>query len=134
MNKVTARCLIFAIALFSSAALYAASSSMSTASNSSGGVTVKVTHRAPQPPNEIRFEVVLDTHSVNLDDYDLKNLALLRDAKGKTYEPLKIENKGSGHHREAVIFFPEPSAKGSIEVVIKDIANVKERVFRFSVG
>ena len=134
MRKFTAGILTFAIALFSSGALYAAASSMSTASNSSGGVTVKVTHRTPQPPSELRFEVALDTHSINLDPYDLRSLILLRDASGKTYEPLNVENKGSGHHRDAVVFFPQPSAGGQIEVVIKDLAGVKERVFRFSVG
>jgi hypothetical protein len=134
MRTFTAWVLTFAIMLFSTATSYAASSSMSAASNSSGGVTVKVTHRAPQPPNELRFEVALDAHSLDLDPYDLRNLTLLRDANGKTYEPLNFEKKGSGHHREAVVFFPQPSAGGQVEVIIKDVAGVKERVFRFNIG
>src|SRR5262249_35187141 len=72
----------------------------------------------------------LDTHSVDLDSYDLKALISLRDAAGKTYQPTKGENKGSGHHRQFVLVFPK-AASGSrrLELVIKDIAGVKERSF-----
>src|SRR5574341_1471380 len=86
-----------AFSLLAAAVAFGAASSMSTASHSGGGVTVKVTYRTPQPPDELGFEVALDTHSVDLDGYDLKNLALLRDAGGKTDEPVRVENKGSGH-------------------------------------
>ena len=54
----------------------------------------------------------------------------LRDAAGKTYQPTKVENKGSGHHRQFVLVFPK-AASGSrrLELVIKDIAGIKERSF-----
>jgi hypothetical protein len=101
-----------------------------TRSNSGGGVTVNVTYPHSQDVEETRFEVVLDTHAVNLDAYDLKALSLLRDDSGKTYEPVGVENKGSGHHREIAIVFPKvsPPAK-RLELVIKDIAGIKERSF-----
>lgn len=101
-----------------------------TRTNSSGGVTVKVTYPHSQNTEETRLEVVLDTHSVNLDAYDLKALSLLRNDSGKTYEPVRVENKGSGHHREIAIVFPKvsPPAK-RLELVIKDIAGIKERSF-----
>lgn len=96
---------------------------------SAGGVTVRVAllHGAE---SETRFDVALDTHSVNLDSYDLKGLAVLRDGTGRTYEPIRIENKGSGHHREFIVAFPkiDPAVK-KIELVIKDLAGVKERSF-----
>ena len=100
--------------------------------DSGGRVTIKVTYIHPQDANELRFAVVLDTHSVNLDGYDLKGLTLLRDETGKNYEPTKVENKGSGHHREVALIFPRlsPDAK-QIEIIIKDIAGVKERTFRW---
>jgi hypothetical protein len=99
-------------------------------SNAGGGVTVNVTYPHSQGADETRFEVVLDTHSVNLDAYDLKALSLLRDDSGKTYQPVRVENKGSGHHREIAIVFPKvsPPAK-RLELVIKDIAGIKERSF-----
>lgn len=98
---------------------------------SAGGVTVKVTY-LEQTHHESRFSVVLDTHSVNLEMYDLKSLSLMRDDTGLTMVPTGAENKGSGHHREIVLTFPRPSlARKWLELVIKDVAGVKERVFRW---
>ncbi|HWP58466.1 MAG TPA: hypothetical protein VNL14_11300 [Candidatus Acidoferrales bacterium] len=99
-------------------------------SASAGGVTAKVAYLNPQSRDEPRFQVVLDTHSVDLDGYDLKTLTLLRDDKGKDYFPSRAENKGGGHHREITLIFPKvaPEAR-RLELVIKDIAGVKERIF-----
>jgi hypothetical protein len=103
-----------------------------THSNLGGGVTVKVTYLVPPTAGETRFEVVLDTHTANLEGYDLKQLAMLRDETGKTYEPIRIENKGSGHHREVIVVFPEfTSGAKQFELVVKGIAGVKERTFRW---
>lgn len=101
-----------------------------TRNNSGGGVTVKVTYPHSQGADGIHFELVLDTHSVNLDAYDLKALSLLRDDTGGNYQPTQVENKGSGHHREITIVFPKasPSAK-RLELVIKDVAGIKGRSF-----
>lgn len=97
-----------------------------------GGVTVKVTYLNPQSTDAARFEVVLDTHSVNLDGYDLENLSLLRDEAGRSYPPTGVKNKGSGHHREITLVFPKPSSEAKrLELVIKDIAGIKERSFRW---
>lgn len=108
----------------------AAASSEAPRVNSAGGVTVKVTLLRPDAGDETRFAVALDTHAVNLDVYDLKTLALLRDDMGKTYAPTRVENKGAGHHRESTVVFPkvDPGAK-RLELVVKDIAGVKERSF-----
>ena len=101
-----------------------------TRTHSGGGVTVKVTYLNPQGTDDTRFQVALDTHSVNLDGYDLKNLSLLRDDAGQSYQATKVENKGSGHHREITLIFPKPSdGTKRFELVIQDIAKVKERSF-----
>ena len=103
-----------------------------TRTDSGGGVTVKVTYVHSQGEEDARFEVALDTHSVNLDAYDLKTLSVVRDDTGKSYQPLKTETKGSGHHREATLTFPKISPEASVlELVITDVAGVKERVFRW---
>jgi len=101
-----------------------------TRTDAGGGVTVNVTYVHPQAADEIRFEVVLDTHTLNLDTYDLKTLSALRDGTGNNYRPIKVDNKGSGHHREITLVFAKasPSAK-RLELVIKDIGRVKERFF-----
>ena len=99
---------------------------------SGGGVTVKVTYLA-QTEHESKFSVVLDTHSVNLDVYDLKALSLIRDDSGLATKATAAESKGSGHHREVVLTFPRPSLDRKwLELVIKDIAGVKERIFRWN--
>jgi hypothetical protein len=101
-----------------------------TRTHSGGGVTVKVTYLNPQGKEDARFEISLDTHSVDLDSYDLKALSSLRDGAGRAYQPTKVESKGSGHHRQVVLVFPKPAPGSSrIELVIKDIAGVKERSF-----
>ena len=98
---------------------------------SGGGVTVKVTYLA-QTEHESKFSVVLDTHSVNLDVYDFTALSLMRDDTGLAMQPTGAESKGSGHHREVVLIFPRPSLNRKwLELVIKDIAGVKERTFRW---
>ena len=101
-----------------------------TRTHSGGGVTAKVTYLNPQSTEDTRFEISLDTHSVDLDSYDLKALSLLRDNAGKVYQPTKVENKGSGHHRQLVLVFPKPAPGNKrLELVVKDIAGVKERSF-----
>lgn len=93
---------------------------------------MKVTYLA-QTEHESKFSVVLDTHSVNLERYDLKSLSVMRDDTGLTMAPTGSENKGSGHHREIILTFPRPSTERKwLELVIKDIAGVKERVYRWS--
>ena len=97
-----------------------------------GGVTVKVTYLNPKGSDGTRFQVALDTHSVNLDSYDLKTISLLRDDAGNSYSPTTVENKGSGHHRETTVSFAKvASGSKRIELVIKDVAGVKERIFRW---
>ncbi len=99
-----------------------------------GGVTVAVTFlkdRADTPT----FQVVLDTHSVNLDGYRFEDIVRLRDGKGSEAAPTAVDGaKGSGHHREATVRFAWPEPKPtSLELVVKGVAGVPERVFRWPV-
>lgn len=97
---------------------------------SGGGVSVAVTYINPRASEDARFEVALNTHSVVLDSYDLKKLVSLRDGSGKIYTPTKVENKGGGHHRQVALTFPKISEEAKrVDVVIKDVAGVKERSF-----
>lgn len=103
-----------------------------TRTNSGGGVTVAATYLNPGEAKEIRFKVALNTHSVDLDAYDLKALSLLRDETGKSYQPTRVEKEGSGHHIQVTLVFPKPSpAPKRLELVIKGVAKVKERTFRW---
>ncbi len=99
-----------------------------------GGVTVAITflkERADRPT----FQVVLDTHSVNLDSYRFEDIVRLRDGKGSEVAPVAVEGvKGGGHHREATVRFAWPDPKpNNLELVVKGVAGVPERVFRWPV-
>lgn len=112
---------------------FGAAASNTTQTVFGGGVAAKVTYLNPKSNDDPRFQVVLDTHSVALDSYDLKAMSLLRDDTGKTYLPNAVENKGSGHHREVILTFPKVSPEVKrLEIVIKDVAGVKERTFRWN--
>ena len=111
---------------------FGATAPQTTRTDSGGGVTIKVTYLESKGADDLRFRVVLDTHSVNLDSYDLKTISILRDDAGNTYFPTVVENKGSGHHWEAIVTFAKLSnSTKRVEIVIKDLAGVKERVFRW---
>jgi hypothetical protein len=95
-------------------------------------VTVKVTYLNPKGSDGVRFQVALDTHSVNLDSYNLKTISVLRDDAGNIYSPTAVENKGSGHHRETTVSFAKVAAGAKrVELVIMDVAGMKDRIFRW---
>ena len=73
---------------------------------------------------EWKFDIVMDTHSVELDQ-DMTKSAVLIDDKGKEYKPLRWEGPVGGHHREGVLTFAwiTPTPK-SIELKITGIADV----------
>ena len=112
--------------------IFGAAAAYTTWTDSGGGLTIKVTYLDSKITDDLRFQVVLDTHSVNLDSYDLKTVSVLRDDAGNTYSPTAVENKGSGHHRETTVSFAKvASGTKRVELVIKDVAGVKERIFRW---
>ena len=131
-NKVRFAGLLLMGLIFSGDIFGAVSNTPQT--NSGGGVTVKVIYLNQGATDEPRFQLVLDTHSVNLDAYDLKSIAVVRDDTGKAYPSTSVENKGGGHHREAIMSFSKLSPEVKrVDLVIKDVAGVKERVFRWNV-
>ncbi len=109
--------------------------------NQGGNVTIDVTWEEGKPPvDSLRFAVVMDTHSVDLDKYDLSKLAVLRTDQGRQVTPSAWEGPpGGGHHRSGTLIFPTTeggkplieSETRSVELIIRDVANVKERVLRW---
>jgi hypothetical protein len=101
-----------------------------------GGVTVKVSRL--DVADAVSFEVVLDSHSVNLDTYDLSQLAVLRTSAGEEIAPIGWEAPAGGHHRDGVLSFPATttdgvpivqSVAGPLVLVIRDVAGIAERTF-----
>ena len=80
---------------------------------------------------EWKFNIVMSTHSVELDQ-DMTKVATLIDDSGKEYSPVRWEGASAGgHHREGVLIFKKitPSPK-SIELKISDIGGVV-RIFNW---
>ena len=98
-----------------------------------GGVTVDVTFLKDRGDGPA-FKVVLDTHSVNLDGYRFEEIVRLRDGKGGELPPTAVEGAtGSGHHREATVRFAWPDPKPrTLELVVKGVAGVPERLFQWT--
>src|SRR3989339_1843460 len=76
--------------------------------------------------NEWKFDVVLSTHSVELDQ-DMTKVAILTDDSGKEYSPIRWEGApAGGHHREGILFFaPITPYPQHLTLSIKDIGGVQ---------
>lgn len=57
-----------------------------------------------QQSEEWKFDVTMNTHSVELDQ-DMTQVAFLAGDGGKEYIPLKWEGSSGGHHREGILTF-----------------------------
>ena len=88
-------------------------------------VTVTVTPTLlSEESGEWKFDIVMDTHSVELDQ-DMTKVAMLIDEQGKEYKALKWDGPTGGHHREGVLTFNKitPASK-SVKLKISDIGGV----------
>ena len=96
-------------------------------------VTVKVTWNGRGDPPA--FEVVLDTHSVDLDSYDLGLTSVLKTGRGQELAPTGWDAEKGGHHRSGNLLFGSLDQKelsgDHLELVIKDINGVPERSFHW---
>ncbi len=85
------------------------------------------------------FDISLDTHSGDLDGYDLKELALLRDDAGNEYRPTSWGSPPGGHHRSGKLTFAPLSPESAtstkyIELVVRNVAGIEERVLRWDLS
>jgi hypothetical protein len=99
-----------------------------------GAVAITLT-----PLGGARFSVVMDTHSVALDGYDLAALATLADARGNRVAPFSWEKSGASHHITGTLAFPAAGErgpldlKGPVTVTIATVGGV-DRTFRWEAG
>ncbi len=104
-----------------------------TRSNEGGSVTIKV-----KPLNlgsggaTLEFDVVMDTHSVEL-NFDLKQLAVLKTDTGVEIKPSAYQ-VGSGHHVESKLSFPSDKIGGAkmLTLILKNVSGVAERTFTWN--
>lgn len=115
-----------------------------TQRDAQGAVTVEATLLTPDKPRadgKLAVRIKLDTHSIDLDQYQLDKLAVLRDAQGLDVPALGLESaSGGGHHREAVLVFPGTDVSGkpvlgpeakALTLILRGIGGVPERAFRW---
>lgn len=108
-----------------------------------GSVTIDVTWENPKATSaSLNFSVVMDTHSVDLDGYDLRQLAVLKNDRGQQVSPQLWDAPSGGHHRSGSLTFPAADSSGKpivglgvkeLQMTIRDVAGVKERTLRWAV-
>lgn len=104
-------------------------------SNTGGRVTIDVEWMGAEN-GLLTFAVAMNTHSVDLDAYDLKELTVLRDDAGREYQPTSWQSASGGHHRQGTLIFsiPDSLIQGEtkyLELFIRDVAMVDERVLKW---
>ncbi|MBI4307323.1 MAG: hypothetical protein HY684_00760 [Chloroflexi bacterium] len=104
-----------------------------------GPVTIEARLASPHPAGDtgpIRFSLILDTHSVDLDVIDLAASATLQDDRGRSVAALRWEAPRGGHHVQGALTFPGALPDGSalhhpaiksLEIVVTNVGNVSER-------
>ncbi|MDE3075430.1 MAG: hypothetical protein KGJ86_08375 [Chloroflexota bacterium] len=111
-----------------------------TQTNEGGQVTIAVTW--PGPAAGPVFNVAMNTHSVDLDGVDLRQSAVLVVDNGPEIQPTAWDAPKGGHHRQGTLTFPASTSNGgktvgpsnrTVELVIRNLAGVPERVFKWSV-
>jgi hypothetical protein len=96
-----------------------------TQEQEAGELTVKVTWHPDEPVPT--FDITLDTHSIDLEAYDLGTLAVLRTEAGEL-QPEQWSAPTGGHHRSGRLVFP-PTDSRTFELVIRGVGEVPERTF-----
>ncbi len=101
-----------------------------------GPVTIIATYLNPVEKTNnvsINFEVKLDTHSVDLDQYHLQDLSFIRFDNGTDQKSSGLSTKGSGHHIVYIVSFPGPVPEGTknITLLIRNVGGVTERLLEW---
>lgn len=103
----------------------AATGSSEAKENSEAGVTIIAVYLGNNA-----FDIKLDTHSGSL-DYEMAKISSVRDSKGNIIKPESWDGGIGGHHFEGTLKFPKFDDSKGFELVIQDVAEVKERVLKW---
>ncbi len=93
--------------------------------NSEAGVTITAVYLGNNA-----FEIKMDTHSGSL-DYEMDKISYVRDGKGNLIKPNIWDGGIGGHHFSGTLTFPKFDDSKGFELVIQDVAEVKERVLKW---
>ena len=102
-----------------------------------GSVTVDLTWDGAD--SGLVFKVTMDTHSVDLDGFDLKELAVLRTDQGVELAPTGWDAPKGSHHREGTLSFPATvegrpvlsEVTRGMTVIVRDVAS-PERSYQWT--
>ena len=87
------------------------------------------------------FNITFDTHSVDLDRYNIHDVAVLHTGSGEELRPTRSDFPSGGHHRKGTVAFPALDSRGSpvfaapaesVELVVHDVAGVEGRSFSWT--
>jgi hypothetical protein len=106
-----------------------------------GGVQIQVNYDPKQPADGvIRFQVAMNTHSVELSQFDLGKLTRLTLEPGgeliaATWKP---EGNGGGHHVSGELTVPDPTGlitkAKSLKLELRDVAGEASRQFQWQLS
>jgi hypothetical protein len=98
-----------------------------------GPVMVTATYLpSEKATDDIRIQVRLNTHSVDLAQYRLQDLASIRFDAGKEVKSLGVTVRGAGHHVPEILRFAGPVPKGAREMtlILRNLGDVPERTLQ----
>jgi hypothetical protein len=85
--------------------------------------------------DELKFNIIMSTHSVNLDPYDVANSAEVYIDSNLVQSLMKIEKEGGGHHIVQNLTVPISQSSTdikkakSVKLVLKNLDNIPRREF-----
>ena len=102
-------------------------------SNKKNGVRVDVVPVQLEFGKTAKFEIRMNTHSGDLSQ-DLVSVSTLKDDSGREYRPVDWQGAPpGGHHRTGVLEFPALNGNAKwVTLVIRDVANVPERIYKWN--
>lgn len=109
--------------------------SYQTQESSEANVTVSVIPRVLFLREKPVFDVVFETHSVDL-NFDVASIATLEDQDTNVLgKPQWDGTPAGGHHRNGALSFSEPLAQSirQVTITLRDIAGVAKRTFTWEV-
>ena len=104
--------------------------SKQTGSMGSGDAVVEL--KPTLKNNWLILKFSINTHSVRLNRYDLKDITTL-EYKGNVLKPIKAGRIG-GHHSSGTIVFDVAEDIGSFTIRIQGIPRVNERIYKWNAG
>lgn len=103
-----------------------------TQENDGGNVKIIVTPKTSSVGEKPSFDIVFETHSVDL-SFDVAKQSILVDDKGNDFgQPVWDGSPPGGHHRSGTLTFDSSLAQtNNVELIIKNVAGIPERKFRW---